>query len=106
MTLRTLAVAVVLSARSAALVFAEPAIVAPAATQQIASPDAHLQVTVTVADDVRYALALDGAPLVLPSPVSLSLAMGACSAVTPGSSGWTGARSPRRSRRRSASDGR
>ena len=51
-----------------------PAIVAPAAVQRIASPDAHLQATITIADDVRYALTLDGTPLVLPSAVSLSLA--------------------------------
>jgi alpha-glucosidase len=59
-----------------AAVIASPAIVAPAAMQQIASPDSHLQATITIGDDVRYALTLDGAPLVLPSPVSLSLADG------------------------------
>ncbi len=48
----------------------------PAAVQRITSPDAHLEATITVAEDVRYALELDGAPLVLPSAVSLSLADG------------------------------
>jgi alpha-glucosidase len=70
------ALAVASSARSAALVFATPAVVAPAAVQQVVSPDAHLQATLTIADEVRYALTLDGMPLVLPSPVSLSLADG------------------------------
>lgn len=36
----------------------------------IASPDAHLQAAITIAEDVGHALTLDGTPLVLPSPPS------------------------------------
>jgi alpha-glucosidase len=74
--LAVIALAAASCAPWAGLVFASPAMVAPAAIHQIESPDAHLQVTITIADDVRYAFTLDGTPLVLPSPVSLSLADG------------------------------
>ena len=43
---------------------------------QLVSPDGHLQAAITIEDDVRYALTLAGTPLILPSPVSLSLADG------------------------------
>jgi alpha-glucosidase len=48
----------------------------PAATQRLTSPDGRLEATITVGDELRWALALDGKPLVLPSALSLSLADG------------------------------
>ena len=72
--LAAIAVATLSSAGSTALATpAQPGVPGQAAVQRITSPDAHLEATITVADDVRYALALDGKPLVLPSPVSLTL---------------------------------
>ncbi len=73
MMLRTVAV----TTFAAAFLGGSTALVAaPVAVQQIASPDGRLQATITIAADVRYALTLDGAPLVSPSAVSLSLADG------------------------------
>ncbi len=54
---------------------APPAPATPA-VQEIASPDGHLKATVTVGEDVSYALWLDGRPLITPSPLSISLADG------------------------------
>jgi alpha-glucosidase len=45
-------------------------------THQLASPDGRLQATFTVGTDLRYSLELEGRTLVLPSPVSLTLADG------------------------------
>ena len=53
-----------------------PVSTTPPDTQLIVSPDGHLQAAITIAEDVRYALTLDGTQFVLPSPVSLSLADG------------------------------
>jgi alpha-glucosidase len=45
----------------------------PAAAQDLASPDGRLRATFTVGDDLRYALAVDGRPVLLPSPLSMTL---------------------------------
>jgi alpha-glucosidase len=46
------------------------------ATQDLASPDGRLRATLTVGDDLRYALAIDGRPVLLPAPLSMTLADG------------------------------
>ena len=45
-------------------------------TYTVAAPDGHLSAAITVGDDVRYSISLDGRPLVTASPVSLTLADG------------------------------
>jgi alpha-glucosidase len=44
--------------------------------QTLSSPDGRLVATFTVAEDVRYALSVDGRPVLAPAAVSLSLADG------------------------------
>ncbi len=48
----------------------------PAAAQVLTSPDGHLTATITVGDELRYTLALDGRPLVASSPLSMTLGDG------------------------------
>ena len=55
---------------------APAAAAAPAARQELASPDGRLTATLTLGDELRYALALDGRPLLTSAPLSLALADG------------------------------
>jgi alpha-glucosidase len=45
-------------------------------TETLASPDGRVVATLTAGEEIRYALAVDDRPLLLPAPVSLSLADG------------------------------
>ena len=58
-----------------------PAAAAPvpppsAPTQELASPDGSVKATFTVGDELRYALAVDGRPVLEPAPLSLALGDG------------------------------
>lgn len=46
------------------------------ATQALLSPDGRVVATLSAGDEVRYALAVDGRPVLAPAPLSLSLADG------------------------------
>jgi alpha-glucosidase len=73
-----LAVASVLLAASASASAAPPApaTAPPAATQELSSPDGRLRATFLVGEELTYALAVDGKPVLLPAPVSMTLGDG------------------------------
>jgi alpha-glucosidase len=54
---------------------ATPQPVTPA-VETLSSPDGRIVATLTVAEEIRYALAIDGKPALAPAPVSLSIADG------------------------------
>jgi alpha-glucosidase len=49
---------------------------APVSTEILASPDGRVVASLAVGDEIRYALAVDGKPVLAPVPVSLSLGDG------------------------------
>ena len=56
-----------------------PVVAAPPAdpvTEELSSPDGRVVATFAVGDQIRYALAIDGKPVLAPAPLSLSLADG------------------------------
>ena len=64
----------------AALLFAAPTPPAAAqtspATEELTSPDGRLEAVLSIGEELRYALAVDGKPMLAPAPLSLSLADG------------------------------
>ena len=75
----------------------------PPATEARASPDGRAVVTLTIGDELRYALAIDGKPVLAPAPLSLSPADGRVLGHWPRSCGPSGEPSTTRSRRSTAS---